>query len=634
MYPSAILFCTLLAHAAVVRVEIAERNDIPSAKYERLYGKVHYAVDPKLTANRGIADIAIGPKNAKGLVEFTADLLVYRPKDPARSNGTALIDIPNRGNVTVISGMQVNSPGRGISPAELGDQFLFEQGFTMVWVGWQWDVPEGPGVIKLHPPAAGGVTGLVRSEILLDRASSVASLGDRNMIPYAIADPASAKLTVRDTPSGPRKEIPPGQWTLHVQRGTVEYTPGFEPGRIYELVYTARDPALAGLGMAAVRDYVSYIKTKGLEQPGDVKRAMAYGSSQSGRFLRTYLHDGFNADEQGHKVFEGVWAHISGSGHGGFNQRFAQASRMSGQWNGIDNPVDLPPFTPGELLAAAGKATAPKLFLTNGSHEYWGRGASLNHTSPDGTADKEISADARVYFLAGTQHGSATNTGNMRGLAQNLTNPMDWRFFQRAILIALNEWITNGTPPPASQVPSVAKRELVAVSAVKFPRIPGVAVPKFAYAPRLLDFGPEFLTKGIAAFEPPKEGAPFVTLVPQVNVDGNETSGVVLPELRVPLATYTGWNLRDPKIGAPEGMYALQGSMIPFAQTKAAREKSGDPRLSIEERYKDQGEYLRKIEGAARQLAAQRFLLDRDVPLVIARARARWESLVAPSLAK
>jgi hypothetical protein len=626
------LFLATLGSAAVTRVEIAERTPIPSAGYERLFGKVHFAVDPKLAANQRIADIEHAPRNAQGLVEFSADLLVYRPVDPAKANGTALVDIPNRGGITVIASMQVGAAGRGISAPDLGDQFLFQQGFTMIWIGWQWDVREAPGVIKLHAPAARGVTGPVRSEILVDRRSTAESLGDRTMIPYAVAEVASARLTVRDTPWGERREIPASQWRLDAQAGRVEYPAGFEPGRFYEVVYNAKDPAIAGLGLAAVRDTVAYFKTHGVQQAGDVKRALAYGSSQSGRFLRTFLADGFNANEQGHRVFEGLWAHISGGGHGGFNQRFAQPSRMSGQWNGAGNPVDLAPFTPHELAAGAARAgVAPKILLTNGSHEYWGRAASLNHTSPDGKQDREIPADARVYYLAGTQHTSAANTNALRGVVQNPTNPLEWRFFLRATLVAMNAWISDGAAPPLSQAPRMGRGELVAAQALKFPGIPGVAVPKEAYAPRALDFGPGFPGQGIPTVEPPTAGAAYVTLVPQVNDDGNETSGVVLPELRVPLATYTGWNLRDPAAGAPQGLYPLQGSFIPFPKTRAERARSGDPRPSIEERYRDSSEYLRRVEAAARELASQRLLLERDVQLIVARARTRWETLTAPA---
>jgi hypothetical protein len=559
-----LILCAALAHAAVTRVEVTSRVDVPGYNYEKLTGKVYFAVDPKLPANRRIADIDLAPRNEKGLVEFSSDMTVFRPKD-GKGNGTALMEITNRGGLGSINSLHI----RAANTDEFGDGFLFEQGFTLVLVGWEWDIPEGRG-LKLHAPVAKQVTGPVLAEILVDKKSTSESLGDRAMISYTAADPASAKMTVRDTPTGARKEIAHSEWSITADGTRVDYSAGFDPGRFYEVVYTGKDPVVAGLGMAAIRDYISYAKEHGVEGT-DVKRAMTLGISQSGRFLRTFLNDGFNADERGKKVFEGVWAHIAGAGHGDFNMRFAQPSRMSGEWNGTSNPVDLPPFSPSELAAGGGKNAVPKLFLTNGSHEYWGRAASLNHTTVDGKQDAAIGSDVRIYYVAGTQHGTATNTSSMRGLVQNETNPMEWRWFLRAMLTSMNAWITNGTEPPPSRVPSAAKGELVAANVVKFPRIPGVNVATEAYRPRALDFGPEFLSKGVATLEPPKYGAPFQAMVPQVDADGNEISGVRLPELRVPLATYTGWNLRDPKIGGAEGLYALQGSMIPFARTKAAR---------------------------------------------------------------
>jgi len=623
-----LVLCAALAQAAVTRVEITGRTEIPGYNYEKVSGKVYFAVDPKLPANRRIADLSLAPRNEKGLVEFSSDLLMFRPKD-GKGNGTALMEITNRGGIGSIAALHVMGAGSG----EFGDGFLFEQGFTLVLVGWEWDIPEGRGLLKLYAPLAKQASGPVLAEILVDKKSTSESLGDRNMIPYTAADPSTARMTVRDTPQGARKEIPRSEWRFNAEGTRVEYDAGFDPGRFYEVVYTGKDPVVAGLGMAAIRDYISYLKESGTTQ-GEIKRAMTLGVSQSGRFLRTFLHDGFNADERGKKVFEGVWAHIAGAGHGDFNMRFAQPSRMSGEWNGAANPVDLPPFSPSELAAGAGKNAVPKLFLTNGSHEYWGRAASLNHVTVDGKQDAAIGSDVRIYYVAGTQHTSAANTIAMRGLVQNQTNPMEWRWFLRATLTSMNAWITNGTEPPPSRVPSPAKGELVAANAVKFPRIPGVNVAREAYAPRTLDFGPEFLSKGIATLEPPKFGSTFTTLVPQVDADGNEISGVRMPELRVPLATYTGWNLRDPKIGGADGLYALQGSMIPFARTKAAREKSGDPRPAIEERYKDESEYMRWIEATSRELARERFLLPRDIPLVMARAKVRWNALAAPSVEK
>jgi len=593
-----------LGQAAVTRVEVVERVDLPIAGYERIAGKVYFAVDPRLPANRAIVDIDLAPRNAAGLVEFSADLLVLRPKDAAARNGTAFLEIANRGSEPFWGALNIGA-GRGMrTMQDLGDHFMLDQGYTLVWVGWQFDVNPGPNSVKLYAPVLTGVTGKVRTEILVNQKSTAQAL------PYPVASVASGTLTVRDKADGPRMGIPGDQWRLNGDR--IEYAAGFEPGRLYDFVYTAKDPTVAGLGMAAVRDYVAYIK-----QRGEVKQAIGAGISQSGRFLRSFLADGFNGDEHGKKVFDGVWAHVAGGGHGDFNQRFAQPSRTSGEFSGVDFPTDLPPFHPDELLAKSAKAgVAPKLLLSNGSHEYWGRAAGLNHISDDGKHDVGVSANVRIYYVAGTQHGAG---GGPNPLVQNPTNPMDWSFFQRAMLVALNKWITDGTVPPASQVPRIDKDQLVAASALRFPIIPGVNVVKQAYAPQRLDL----------ANEPPTVGEAFPALVPQVDADGNETSGIRLPELRFPLATYMGWNLRNPSVGAPTEQYPLIGSMVAFPRTRAEREKSGDPRRSIEERYQSQEEYLGKIEGAAKELAKERFLLEADIPQVVARAKQRWEQLAA-----
>ncbi|HSP70118.1 MAG TPA: alpha/beta hydrolase domain-containing protein [Bryobacteraceae bacterium] len=593
--------------AAVTRVDVTETTDL--AGYERIAGKVYFAVDPKLPANRAIADIDLAPRNAAGLVEFSADLLVLRPKDAAKRNGTAFLEIANRGSQPFLGALNIGAGRSARTEQDLGDRFMLDRGFTLVWVGWQFDANPGPNSVKLYAPVLAGVTGKVRTEILVNQKTTAEAL------PYAAATVASGALTVRDQADGQRFAIPNDQWKL-TGDSRIEYAAGFEPGRLYDFVYTAKDPAMAGLGMAAVRDYIAYIR-----QRGEVKRAIGAGISQSGRFLRTFLADGFNADEQGKKVFDGVWAHVAGGGHGDFNQRFAQPSRTSGQFSGVDFPTDLPPYLPDELLAKSAKASvAPKLLLSNGSHEYWGRAAGLNHIREDGKRDVAPTGDVRIYFVAGTQHGAG---GGANPSVQNPTNPMDWSFFQRAMLVALNQWITDGTAPPASQVPRIHadndKDQLVTAPALRFPRIPGVNIVKTAYAPRRLDL----------SSEPPKGGEAFPALVPQVDADGNETSGIRLPELRVPLATYMGWNLRSPSVGAPTEQFPLIGSMVAFPKTRAEREKSGDPRLSIEERYPSQQEYLSKIEAAARDLAKQRFLLEADIPQVVARAKQRWEQLAA-----
>jgi len=629
--------CAISCGAAVTRVEITERTDLPASHYERLIGKVYFAVDPKLPANRIITDIDLAPRNAQGLVEFSAELQVLRPRPPAINNGTALLEISNRGGRGSI-GMFDLATGRDASTEDTaGDPLLFRDGYTLVWIGWEFDVPDRPGIIKLHAPAIKGLTGPVRSQIVLDRRVTTASLGDRVQIPYAVADPDSATLTVRDLVNGPRMTIPRDQWKFSADGTHVEYAAGFEPGRIYDVVYTGKDPALVGLGPAAVREYISYMK-----QQGEVKRAIGFGTSQSGRFLRKYLYDGFNADEQGHMVFDGVWAHVAGAGRGSFNHRFAQPSRDGMPLLNLLYPTDLFPFTDepetddgitdGLLARAQKDHVVPKIFYTNGSFEYWGRSAALIHTSLDGKKDATIAANTRIYYLAGTQHGAGAEPA--RRVTQNLSNPTDYRFAMRALLVAMNAWITDGSAPPESRIPHVNKDELVTPATVSFPTIPGIATPKDATRAYRLDFGPDFRSRGIVALEPPKIAAPYAALVPQVNSDGNETEGIRLPELAVPLATYAGWNLRDPKVGAPDVPYDMIGSMIPFARTRAEREKSGDPRPSIEERYRSREEYLTKVQAAAQPLVHDRLLLESDVPRVVQKAGDRWDMLTKTADAK
>jgi hypothetical protein len=614
---------------AVSRVEITERADLPVAGFERISGKLHFALDPALPANQRIVDLALAPRNAQGLVEFASDFLVLRPKTAAQSNGTALVEIVNRGRVLSWTALNVGANLAMRTARDFGDNFLLKQGYTLIWVGWQFDVPAGGGNLKVYAPVIANLTGPVRIEMLPNERQTA------EVLPYPLAEAASGVMTVRDAPYGPRTLLPRSRWKYSEDRKRVLFNPALEPGRIYEFVYTAKDPVVAGVGMAAVRDAVSHFKRNGVtgSQAVPIQRALGFGISQSGRLLRTFLAEGFNADEQGRQVFEGVWAHVAGAGHGGFNQRFAQPGRTTGQFSGSYNPTDQPPFAPGALLESATEAgVAPKLFLTNGSHEYWGRAAALNHITEDGSRDLDPPANVRIYFVAGTQHSGAGGVANPQ--VQNITNNMDWTYFLRATLTNLNAWITHNTAPPASQFPRMDKGQLAPAAALTFPPIPNFAVVNYAYAPRRLDWGPNYLTKGIATWEPARAGGAYPAMVPQVDADGNETSGIRLPELVWPLRTYTGWNLRHPNLGAPDQQFPLIGSQADFARTKAQREQTGDTRLSVTERYSSRGEYLAKIESAARALATQRFLRSEDVPNVVGRAGRQWDAVMRPAAAK
>ncbi len=619
--------------AAVSSVEITSRTDVlggqsfgTAGAYECLIGKIHFAVDPTLAPNRIVADIDLAPKNAQGLVEFSADVYILKPRVSAKGSGTALVEISNRGGKSLPYEFDFARPPLDVNSAgALGDNFLFAHGFTLIWVGWEFDVSPRPGLLRAYLPIATDhgktITGVVRSEWTGDKLEETIQLGDKGQVGYQVldADSASNTLSVRDAVLGPRTLIPHSEWKF-TDPTHVSLNGGFAPGKIYEVIYETKDPVVAGLGLAAVRDFVSFLKYGGAQTPlsderDAIKRAIAFGVSQTGRFLREYLYDGFNEDEQHRQVFDGVWAHVAGAGRGSFNHRFAQPSRDGHAFVNVFYPVDVPPFDEERLLEKSRAAhVAPKLFLTNGSYEYWGRCASLIHTTADGKADAPPSESTRIYFFAGSQH-TVGSIPPRPAPAQNLTNTNDYRFGLRALLIAMQNWLQNGTAPPASRFPRLAKGELTSLPDLKFPHVAGINVSQHKREAYRLDF----------SVQPPKVGLPFPSFVPQVDADGNDVGGIRMPEIAVPLASYTGWNLRAPAIGAPTEPLAFVGSWIPFARTQAERKGRGDTRLSIEERYLTEQVYLEAIDKAAKNLIRSGFLLDEDLPAIHDRAAKEWE---------
>ncbi|MGI8743837.1 MAG: alpha/beta hydrolase domain-containing protein [Bryobacteraceae bacterium] len=620
--------------AAVTRIELVERTDVlqgaaqgDSGAYEKIIAKAYLAVDPKLPANRFIADIDLAPRNDKGLVEFSADLYILKPRDSAKSNGTALVEISNRGGKGLLSmfDFATGSPDPS-TRQEFGDAFLLRQGFTLVWIGWEFDVPTSPRFLRMEAPVATDhgqpIHGMVLSEWIGDKRVTHFSLGDRFLRGYPVADPGApgTQLSAREHVNSERQVIARSKWKF-TGPAEVEMESGFEPGKIYEAIYQAKDPVIVGLGPAAVRDLVSFLKHGGAEtlladQRKYIKRALGFGVSQSGRFLRTYLHDGFNQDEKNRRVFDGVWAHVAGAGLGSFNFRFAQPSRDGHPYLNLLYPTDVPPFNAADGLLERAEAAhvVPKMFFSNGSYEYWGRAASLIHTTEDGKSDVAPTKDARIYFFAGSQHG-AGSLPPRKVEAQSLADTNDYRPAMRALLLAMQAWLKDGKEPPPSQYPRIGNDQLVSLSALAFPRIPKIQVPRRKREAYRLDFHTE----------PPKLGDAYPTLVPQVDQDGNETSGIRMPPIRVPLATYTGWNLRSPVIGAPDEMYSMVGSWIPFPRTRVEGEYRKDPRRSIEERYPSKRDYLERITSAAQQMVSEGYLLDADVPRIRDRAAAEWD---------
>lgn len=641
--------------AEVVRIEVRSRTDVLAGQsfgaagpFERLTGKIYFEIDPRNIANQIIADIDKAPRNAAGRVEFSSDFYLIKPKDPSRGNGTVLYEVSNRGGKGMIGFF--NFGGGGVDPqtaAHFGDGFLFEHGFTLMWIGWQFDPPMREGLLRVYAPIAkdaGGraITGLVRSDFVVIKPATEASLADRDHQAYPVSDrndPATV-LTVRDSVEGARRTIPRDRWQFSEDGRAIRMVSGFEPKKIYEVVYRAQDPPVVGVGPAAVRDTISRIKYSGASElgfaPGAIRRAVAFGISQSGRFLRTYLYYGFNEDESHRKVFDGVMPHVAGSGRGSFNHRFAQPSRDAHPFINFFYPTDIFPFTDAEqtdpetgitdglLTHATRPAFQPNIFYTNSSYEYWGRAASLFHTTVDGTKDARLPANVRGYLLSAGQHGVAAFPPT-RSIGQQLNNPLDYRWAMRSLLLAMNRWVTDGTAPPASALPRVDQGTLVTPDKLKFPKLPAVNVATVPHKAYRADYGPDFIKKGVVTQEPPAIKSAFTMLVPQVDTDGNELAGIRVPELAVPVATYTGWNLFNDNAGPTNVVSSMQGSFIPLARTRADRERSGDPRRSVEERYRGRDQYLAEIAKAANDLVAKGYLLKADVPRIVEQAGTRWD---------
>ncbi len=611
-------------------VSVAVTDHTVAGAVERFSGDVHFTADPHAAVNRGIVDLDLAPVNARGLVEYSANFYVLAPKDPATRNGTVLVEISNRGGKALLQTFDFAKGSRApLSGDELGDRFLLDQGFTLVWIGWEFDVPDEAGLMRLRAPVVTDhgkpIDGLVRSEWTGDDLVHTISLGDRTQVGYPVADPddRANALYVRDRVDGPRTLMPRSAWTFADPRH-VTLAGGFIPGRIYEVVYRAGGPVVTGLGFAAVRDFVSYLKyapsSASTPLAGFSRRAIGFGISQDGRFLRTYLAQGFNLGENGRAVFDGVWAHVGGAGQGSFNARFAQPSRDGHPFFNVLYPVDVPPFTPDELLRPERTAkVAPKLFLSNGSYEYWGRCASLIHTTRDGAQDVLPGPGIRIYFFAGSQHGPGAMPPRSVSGARYPASGNDYRASMRALLVAMQGWITEDREPPASKFPLISAHQAVPVQALEFPAIPGVhppAHPRLAYR---LDF----------SVEPPRLGDPYPVRVPQVDDDGNETSGIRMPEIAVPLATNTGWNFRDASIGASDEVYSMVGAWLRFPRDRDERHRANDPRESIAERYSNKDDYLGQILDAASELARRGYLLDGDVAALRGRASAEWDYATA-----
>jgi len=646
--------------ARVTRVEITSRTDVQNGKtfgdvgaYERITGRVYFSLAVANPHNLRILDLDKAVNLKDGEVEFSADFCVVRPKDLKKGNGSMLLEVPNRGRGRIIG---LVDGGDWTLASDVGDAWLLRKGFTIVSLGWQWDA-DGADALRLFAPIAKdhgkSITGMLRGDLMPSKVMTEIPLGHLIMgniggVEYPVSAPEDPRnvLTVRDSRDAARTAISRSEWQfaqtvdgkLVPSDRHIHLNGGFQPGKIYEYIYVVADPVVAGTGFAAVRDFASYAKhTPDAVAPA--ARVYAEGISQNGRFLRDFLYQGFNADEKGRMALDGVLAHVAGAGRGSFNYRFAQPSRDAQPTSSVFFPTDIFPFTDqpekdpvtgetgGLLDRAKADHVVPRIFLSNTSYEYWGRACALIHTSADGEHDATISPDVRIYHFTGLQHFSGPfppekGTGDLLG--QEPQSPLPIRYFWRAMIENMDAWVRSGVLPPPSSYPKISDGTLVPLVQYAFPAIPGVNKPHEANSGYRLDFGPNW-RDGILSVQPPQVGKPFPALVPQVDADGNERDGVRVPELSAPLATYASWNLRDPSIGAPDQRVSFEASYLPFPKTAAERQRKGDPRRAIEERYPSREEYLAQFTNALDELVKEHWILPEDRAAVLHRSEQEWD---------
>ena len=610
--------------------EIAEGAAFGGAgAYRRIIGTARGELDPDRPENRGIVNLDRAPRNARGRVEYHCDVFILHPADPAKGNGRLLYEVSNRGRKLLFSNLCAGSVGNDLSTrADFGDGLPLRLGFSVVWSGWDATVASGNAALGLSAPAPleGGraIIRTIRDEFVAGTRPDSPTEFFRLSYAATTLDQVQARLTRRRRQADPRATVPAAEWEFLDQRRLRLLPAGEkpEPGTLYELTYLARDPVPLGIGLAATRDVVSYLRydpasAELLGRPPS--HALGFGISQAGRYLRDHIAQGFNRDEAGRRVFDGVLAHTAGIGRVFLNQPFAQPFRTNTQHEDHDFPENDFPFSPaamsdpvtgrsGGLLR--GDGSDPLLIQTNTATEYWQKGASLLHTDPLGTRDVALPEGVRLYLIAGTQHGGRAGSPRDRGPAVNPRNPHNPMPALKALLVALDEWVVSGRPPPPSQVPTFASGSLVPADATGFPEIPGVAIARRTNS----------VTPAGDWVEPRPAPVAYRSLVCRVDGDGNEIAGIRLPDIAVPRGSHTGWNLyRAPY---PEGELAdRDGSFVPFAQSAAERQASGDPRRSLAERYAGKAAFVAAVERAAAALVEERLLLPEDAAAYAVRAR-------------
>ena len=642
IFAVAVLPASAIAEVTGLRIDSRETlsADGVDFSYEAITGLVSFTLDPADPRNAAVVDLQYAPTNAQGLVDYAADFKLLVPSSNIASD-TLLYNVNNRGGSRV--------------PPEAGlDHPLSELGYTYLVTGWINEISAGPGRQRLHAPVVDNngepLTGQVRYEVVVNAPAVTVNVGGSGHLGYPATTSGlrAAQLSRRQYQDDEREAIPRSDFELVVtpqadsSQPLVELTldGGFEPGMIYELVYEAQDPVLAGAGMTAIRDFVSLLR---YANRGDAKVAellaelhvpaiehsAAWGISQSGRLLRQFVYEGFNADLDGKRVFDGVIPVIAGAGFGMFNNRFAMPTRTNGQHSNHLYPNDLFPFTYGEsvdpfsgrrdgiLSRALASGTAPKVMHIQTSNEYWVRGGSLPHTNPEGTEDAPLPEGVRFYTIGGSQHGSGSGRPRPATSGQLPANPNRWAPLSDSLMVAMVRWIAEGEAPPESRYPRISDGSLVpshterGINRDAWNPLRGVNHPADLYRPAAADYGDRWAEQRIIDRHPQQALGYYGPLVPAVNLDNNDSAqSTVLPPLtQVPLATFVPWNLRAEATGAERSLARLAGGYIPLPANTAAAVQSRDARNSIAGLYLNFEDYLEKYEAATDRLITEGYLL-------------------------
>lgn len=625
---AAAVFCVAAAaaaHAEVVRFEVLQSTPAYGGRsfgavgpYVKVTARATIALDPADPRNAVVVDIDKAPRNAAGRVEATADVVVLRPADPARGNGTLLVDVPNRGRQIGQQLFDDAPEANSLDKGNAGNGFLERQGYTVAWIGWQADLESKPGQMGVQAPVLRGVTGPVREEFVFDHMRNPATA----TLQWPVADPSRLAVTVRPRWDTPR-QTPAGLSVRATGAQTIEIqrpAGGFDAGALYEVTYTGRDPTVLGMGFAATRDVAAFLRREGsaanplaVDGRPSVQRAIGFGVSQSGRFLRDFLHLGLNEDLQGRIVFDGLMPHVAGARRMATNVRFGLPNRNARHPEDPAWQVDTFPFTyatlddplsgrrDGLMLRCRQNTTCPRVMQTDSEHEWWASRASLLVTDLAGN-HLDLPPDVRAYMLAGTPHYAAPGEHMRRAETMALpVNPLHNGASMRALLTAMQEWITTGKEPPASRVPMRAHGTLVEAATAVPAGIPGLPYTAIYSVAGFTDPS-EF---------PPRELGRYPVFVPRADADGMAIAGVRQLALAVPRATYTGWNPRPEGFG-PGALFPLQGAAVPFAASRALRQAANDPRPSLEERYASSAAYVAAVRSAADRMVAERLLLPED----------------------